>query len=128
MPVPYDYDAERGIVHARPRGELRLNDIGERFERVAADDTIRPGVVEYIHFDGITEILYDSQGSSVIPELYRPLREKKRIRATVFIAASDFHFGVARMVQIWFDIQGLGDSVVVVRSEAEADEFYDSLA
>lgn len=128
MPVPYEYDAEKGIIQVRPSGDLRLNDIGERLKRVAADDTIQPGAVEFIHLTDVTNIQYDSRESSLIPDMYRPLQEKKQIRATFFIGGSDFHYGAARMVQTWFDIHGLGKNVMVVRSEDEALRMLDELS
>ncbi|MCP4574125.1 MAG: hypothetical protein GY838_17325 [bacterium] len=128
MPVSFEYDAAKGIIHVRPRGNLLLSEVGERFKRVAADETIPPGAVEFVHLDGVDSFKYGSRESAGIPDMHALVRQKKRIKATVFIAESDYHFGVARMVQTWFDAAGLGLVVAVVRSEEEAYRFVDRLS
>ena len=55
MPVPYDYDQELNIVHARPYGEVRLLEILKFYQEILDDDEIAQGAIEVVHFENIKD-------------------------------------------------------------------------
>ena len=119
MPVKYDYDPESHILHARPYGKIAITDILGYFDAGAEDTDIPSGVIEVVHFDNVEDFLFSSDNAGTVPEKNKQLKDRKKIRGTIFVAGGDIQFGISRMFQILFEINDITENVIVVRTEDE---------
>ena len=122
MPVNYEYDPNLNIVQTRPYGELSTLEVGAYFKEVLNNGEVRTEFVEVVNFENVENFLFSSDEASTITRLYKELKDSKKVRATVFICMADMHFGIARMMQILFEINIPEHAVYAVRNEEEADK------
>ena len=127
MPVTYDYDPKLNILHARPYGDLTIEDIANYFTEVSKDTVIKPGVIEVVHFDTVENFPFSSNDALSIPGRYEDLKERKNIRYTIFVGRDDIHYGVGRMFQNLLEVDDQKYDVFVVRTEEEADDLINRL-
>jgi hypothetical protein len=53
--------------------------------------------------------------------MYGEFKERMKLKRTILIGESDIHFGIARMLQIIFEMKDIQRVVFAVRSETEAN-------
>jgi hypothetical protein len=122
MPVIYEYDSSLNIIHARPYDTLSIREIGDYFNSITKDKDIRKGIIEVVHFMNVDEFLFSSSEALIIPKIYGEFKDKMKLKRTILIGKSDIHFGIARMLQIIFEMNELKGVVFAVRSETEASK------
>jgi len=121
LPVKYEYDPKLSILHARPHGELSIADIANYFHEVSNDNKIGQEIIEVVHFDDVVDFRFSSDNATSIPQQYKEVQERKKIRATIFIAKDEIQFGIARMFQILFEINDIKEGIFVVRTDKKAE-------
>lgn len=121
MPVAYEYDSNRNIIHARPFGDLSINDIVRYFMEVAEDNSVRPGIIEVVHLRDVENFLFTSKNALDIPRRHDEFMVRKNITCTIFVGRDDIHYGVARMFQNLFSLDDRYYTVFVVRTEEDAN-------
>lgn len=121
MPVVYDYDPVENIVHAWCDGYLSIAEIDHYFSDVGADDRIKSGVTEFIHLETVENFDFPSQTAAEIPRRFDKTRRIKQIETSILIAPGDLQFGLARMVQAFFENHLPEHGYFVVRSRSEAE-------
>ena len=122
MPVKYEYDSALNVIHAHPYDTLSIREIGNYFNDIKNDRQIRKGIIEVVHFNKVDEFLFSSSEALIIPKMYGEFKEGLKLKRTVLIGESDIHFGIARMLQIIFEMNDIQGVVFAVRSEIEANE------
>jgi len=121
MPIIYEYESTLNIIHTRPYGVLSLLEIGNYFNKVAKDPEINTELIEIVNFEKVEDFLFSSSEALIIPEMYRKFKDKTKLKGTIFIAESDIHFGISRMLQNILEMNDLHDGVFVVRDEEGAN-------
>lgn len=127
MPVKYDYDPRLSILHARPYGELTIDDIVNYFIKAEKDTEIETGIIEVVHFDNVENFSFSSDDALTIPRRYEDLKKRKNVRCTIFVGRDDIHYGVGRMLQNLFEVDDVNYNVFVVRTEEEASDLIKKL-
>ena len=122
MPVKYEYDSALNVIHAHPYDTISIREIGNYFNDIKNDRQIRKGIIEVVHFNKVDEFLFSSSEALIIPKMYGEFKEGLKLKRTVLIGESDIHFGIARMLQIIFEMNDIQGVVFAVRSEIEANE------
>jgi hypothetical protein len=121
MTVSYEYDSALNIIHARPSDTLSIREIGSYFNDIMNERKIRQGIIEVVHFKNVDEFLFSSSEALIIPKMYGEFKERMKLKRTILIGESDIHFGIARMLQIIFEMKDIQRVVFAVRSETEAN-------
>jgi len=122
MPVKYEYDSKLSILHARPFGDLTIDDIVNYFIEVAKDIEIESVLIEVVYFDNVENFPFSSNDALSIPGQYEDLKGRKNIRYTIFVGRDDIHYGVGRMFQNLLENDDVDYDVFVVRTEQEAKD------
>ena len=122
MPIRYDYDQSQNIVKTYPYGELKTLEIADYFKEMIKDDEIRIGFIELVNFKNVENFRFSYDEAENILKAYNALNDEKNVRATVFIAEKDMHYGMSRMLQTLHEINNSGDNMFVVRTEKEAKQ------
>ena len=117
MPVRYEYDQDQSIVNTYPYGELSTLEIADYFKEMIRDDEIRIGFIEVVHFKDVENFRFSYNEAEYILKAYNALNDEKNVRATIFIAERDMHYGMARMLQTLHEMNNSGDNMFVVRTE-----------
>jgi hypothetical protein len=122
MPLRYEYDQDQNIVNTYPYDELSTLEIADYFIEMIKDDEIRMGFIELVNFENVENFLISYNEAEKIIKAYNALNELKNIRATIFIAERDLHYGMARMLQTLHEMNNSGDNMFVVRTEERAKQ------
>lgn len=122
MPIIYDYDSTTNTIHNRPYNTLSILEIGNYFNEVTNNDQIKSGIIEVVHFENVEEFLFSSSDALVIRKMYSEFKDKMKLKRTIIIGKSDMHFGIARMLQIIFEMNDVQGTVFAVRDEKEANK------
>ena len=122
MPIRYDYDQGQNIVNTYPYGELKTLEIADYFKEMIKDDEIRIGFIELVNFENVENFRFSYDEAENILKAYNALNDEKKVKATVFIAERDMHYGMSRMLQTLHEINNSGDNMFVVRTEEEAKQ------
>ncbi len=120
MPIDYSYDSEAKILHALCTGELTFEQVGNYFTTIEKDESIGKDITELINFKAVTDFNVSSANISDLPKLYEYAKNKKQINKTILICEKDLHFGIARMIRAFFEIDLPDHQLLPVRSEEEA--------
>ena len=121
MPIKYDYDADSNVIHCRPYGKLTVSEVDEYFQELVKNEQIQNGFLEIVHLKEVEDFLCASSEAQKMVESFRKIKDTKDINGTVFIGESDFHYGIARMFQLFNEVQSSEYSFIVVRSEKRAE-------
>lgn len=127
MPVRYEYDQERNIVNTYPYGELTTLEIADYFKEMIKDDEIRMGFIEVVHFKNVENFRFSYNEAEYILTAYNSLNNEKNVRATIFIAERDMHYGMARMLQTLYEMNNSEDNMFVVRTEEGIKQVIDEI-
>jgi len=127
MPITYAYDACSNVLHSYHSGVQTVSEICGHFEKIAADASIRQGYIEVVHCADDVEFDFNSQTARLIPIRFSELKDKKRIRAAIFIGATQLQYGIARMMKNLHEVYDPADDIRVVRSEEEAQKEINSI-
>ena len=122
MPVRYEYDQDQNIVNTYPYGELTTLEIADYFKEMIKDDEIRMGFIEVVHFKNVENFRFSYNEAEYILKAYNSLNDEKNVKATIFIAEKDMHYGMSRMLQTLHEINNSGDNMFVVRAEEEVKQ------
>ena len=122
MPIKYEYDAEKNVVHCRPFGKLSVPEVGDYFNDLMTDDRIRSGFVEVIHLDKVEDYLFSAFEAREIALSFEKIRKQKDVNGSIFIGRSELHFTIARMMQLFNELNNPGHSVLIVRREDQAEK------
>ena len=122
MPVRYEYDQDQNIVNTYPYGELCTLEIADYFKEMIEDDEIRIGFIEVVHFKDVENFRFSYNEAEYILKTYNSLNDEKNVRATIFIAEQDMHYGMSRMLQTLHEMNNSGDNMFVVRTEEEVKQ------
>lgn len=122
MPVSYTYDATENTLECVARGVVAISEVVDFFDAATADDGVGDGAIEVVYLDEVTDFRFSYAEARVIPHKVLALRRAKGVRATVIVAASDLHFGMARMIQIMDSLADPAYPVRIVRGAAQLPE------
>lgn len=122
MPLRYEYDQDQNIVNTYPYGELTTLEIADYFKEMIKDDGIRIGFIEVVNFKDVENFRFSYDEAASILRAYNALNDEKNVRATIFIAEIDMHYGMSRMLQTLHEINNSGDNMFVVRTEEKAKQ------
>ena len=119
MPIEYDYDPNTNIIHAYPYADLSVADIKQYLDDIIHDDSIADWPIGVVYFDKVDNFQFSSKDAINITTPVSNLREKKHIKATIFVGKSDLHFGIARMMQILHELNDPNYKTYAVRTDEE---------
>ena len=74
MPIEYEYDKKRNIVHACPFGEVSVSEIETYFKKLSSDGQIADGFVEVVHFEKVDNFMFSSDQASSIARVFDELK------------------------------------------------------
>ena len=121
MPVEYTYDRDANIIHAHPYGELTLPEIRAFFNDLIHDDGIRTQSLEVVHFERVAGFIFAWNEAVENIGMVDRLREKKAVKATIFVATDSTQYGISRMLQTLYDIHDAEYPTRVVASDEELE-------
>jgi hypothetical protein len=122
LPLRYKYDQDQNIVNTYPYGKLSTFEIADYFKEMIKDDEIRIGFIEVVNFKDVENFLISYNEAENILKEYNALNDKKNVRATIFIAERDLHYGMSSMLQALHEINNSEDNMFVVRTEEGAKQ------
>ena len=122
MAISYSFDPRRALIRVEPTGVVTSDDIRDFFNRLASDPECPDDAIEVVSSSQIADIEFHYSQATVLVREYQALREKKRIRATVFVSGSPLAHGVARMLQALFELEVPPHHVRVAGSPDEVEE------
>lgn len=128
MAIKYEYSPSSNIVHVCPHGEHSLKDVLNLFKDLINDVEIKHSFINVVDLENVERFLFDSREGEHIAQKSNGLKAKKKIRATVFIGKRDLAFGIARMMQIFHEINDPTYDVYVARSREEANGIIKGIA
>ena len=127
MPTTYEFDPNSGILHSYHSGRQTVNDVCDYFTAVTNDPTIKEGYIEVVHFADDVEFDFTSHTARIIPIRFSELKNKKDIKVTIFIGATQLQYGIARMMKNLHALFDPSDDIRVVRTPAEAQTEINSI-
>ncbi|HCP14234.1 MAG TPA: hypothetical protein DIT32_00350 [Peptococcaceae bacterium] len=127
MSIAYNVAEGGNKIMCFPKGALNLEDITGYFERLVNDDNIKPGALEIVHFDNGQDFQFGHDECKTITGSYRQVKERRNIKATIFVCGSTFAFGMARMLQTFFEMNVPGHKVFLVKGKDELPKVIDQL-
>lgn len=127
MPITYTYDPIRNILRSYNSGRMTVMHICEHFQKIADNPTIREGYIEVVHCAADTEYDFNSETARLIPIRFSELKSKKKLKAAIFIGASQLQWGIARMMKNLHEVYDPDDDIRVVRTEEEAEREIDNI-
>lgn len=81
------------------------------------DDEIRIGFIEVVHFKNVENFRFSYNEAEYILKAYKSLNDEKNVRATIFIAERDMHYGMARILRTLHEMNNSGDNMFVLSTE-----------
>jgi len=120
MPITYEFDPSSRILRSYHSGKQTVPAICEYFQRVIDDPTVKKGYIEVVHFADDVAFDFTSNTARIIPFYFSELKNKKKIKVTIFIGATQLQFGIARMMKNLHELSNPDDDVRVVRTTEEA--------
>ena len=121
MPIDYRYDGTSGLIEIRCFGELTIAEISRYFVDLAADERVPRGAIEMVDLEAVEDFSVSSAEASTMPDNYELAQREKAIVATILIAPNDANFGMARMIQAYFETNMPDHVFTVVRSRPDAE-------
>ena len=120
MPIKYEYDQKLNIVHTNPYGEVSVSEIDTYFKKLSSDPQIADGFVEVVHFEKVDKFIFSSDQATSIARIFGELKVQKGVSSTIFIGATDLHYGIGRLFQTLMELSSLDHVVYVIRNAEEA--------
>ena len=120
MPVNYSYIRENHTIDIYCSGCLTITEINQYFIDIDNDDGIPRETIEIVDLTGVNDFPVTSIEASAMPALYRKAHDGKAIQGTILIGAGEANYGMARMIQTYFNSIMPGHAFIVVRSREEA--------
>lgn len=114
MPLDYEIIPELGLVHSRAWGVLSDAETMAHYARIAQDPSFQPSFSLLCDLRGVNHI-------EAAPQTLRDLARSSTFAPgtrRAFIVHNDEHFGIARMLQAFCELQGA--TVGVFRTLREA--------
>ena len=102
MPASYKIDKERRLVMTSGTGVLTKEDIQGHMDRLLADPEFDPTFSQLVDFREITAVEFG-------PEEVRQFAQRKiysSISRRAFLVTNDLQFGLARMFEIYRELNG----------------------
>ncbi|MBU0965315.1 MAG: hypothetical protein KKA54_02930 [Proteobacteria bacterium] len=127
MPVTYKYDPGSNILHAYQTGIQTVADVCDYFKKITHDPTIHEGFFEVVHFSDDVEFDFNSHTARIIPIRFAEMKNKKHIKVTILIGATQLQYGIARMMKNLHELYEPADDIRVVRTQEEAQREIDSI-
>ena len=116
--MAYDYriDRDRCVVYVRMSGPLTLPEIRQLADRLAADPDVTPGIAELID-------LREATAEGVSADDLRNIAAATLDSATrrAFVTSDVLTYGLARMFEIYRELNRKPDKVAVFREVAAAE-------
>jgi hypothetical protein len=116
MPLAYQIDPDLRVVRTRAWGALGDAEIRAHYRQIGADPSFQPTFGLFCDLRGVTQI---EAGPDSLRELARLSTFAPDTRR-VFLVYHDEHFGLARMLQAFCELEGTTAAVFRQLSEAEA--------
>jgi hypothetical protein len=127
MPITYEYNPSSNILHSYHSGRQTVSRICDFFLQVISDPTVKNGFIEVVHFADDIEFDLTGHTARKIPIYYSEMKNNKNLKATIFIAATQLQYGIARMM---INLHGVFDpthDVRVVRTPEETQREINSI-
>lgn len=115
MPTHYELNRAKGIVRSWATGVLTEDESRAHYKKLAADPEFDSSFDQICDLTDVTDL---EASRSFLQELAMKSVFSENSRRA-FVAPSDLHFGLARMLQVFCDIEG--SEVGVFRTIAEAE-------
>lgn len=115
MPTAYDIDAAAQVVRSSAEGRLTEQESWDHYARMKADPAFSPTFRQLCDLRQVTEI------EASAPFL-RTLAKRSVFAPGVrraFVAAKDYYYGLARMLQVFAEAEGTEVGVFRTMEEAE---------
>ena len=117
MPVTYSVDPVLRLVRTRAEGVLTELETSELYQRIRKDPAFEPGFSQLCDLTVVDEI---QTSAPYLRELARQSIFSKGARRA-FVTSQLFHYGLARMLQSFCEIEGT--EVAVFKTMAEAEDW-----
>ena len=121
MSIEYNVSENGTRIETFPKGALDLEDTIDYFERLKNDNTIKPGAIEIVYFNQVTNFKISYLESDKITDTYQEPKALRMIEGTIFVCETDLAYGIGRLLQVLHKIKNAEHKVVVVRSESELE-------
>lgn len=102
MPLDYEIDREHRLVHSRAWGSVTDADTKAHYQRIATDPAFDPGFNLLCDLRGVTQI---EAAPATLRELAKFSTFSRGTRRA-FVVFEDEHFGLARMLQAFCEMEG----------------------
>ena len=98
-----------------------MKEVSSYFDALVEDSSVARDAIEVVRFRNVADFKISFSDCQNIVQAYRNPKNHKRIKATIFVGETDLAYGIARMLQIAFEMEMPEHSVSVVRSDDELD-------
>lgn len=115
MPVTYSVDPVLRLVRTRAEGVLTESETSDLYQRIKADPAFDPGFSQLCDLTVVDEI---QTSAPYLRELARQSIFSRGSRRA-FVTSQLFHYGLARMLQSFCEIEGTEVAVFKTMAEAE---------
>lgn len=127
MSIAYNVAEGGNKIMCFPKGALNLEDITDYFKRLVNDDNIKQGALEIVNFDNGQDFQFSHDECNTITRKYLDVKESRKIKATIIVCGSTLAFGMARMLQIFFEMNVPEHKVFLVKGKDELSRVIDQL-
>jgi hypothetical protein len=122
MSIEYNVSQNGLRIDTRVKGVLDIKQTIEYFDKLKVDERIKPGAIEIVNFNDVTDFKLSYLESGKITKNYQEPKEYQLINTTIFVCKTDLAYGIGRMLQTLHEITNPKHVVKVVRSENELDD------
>ena len=116
MPLDYQIDPHHGVVRTRAWGSLADAEIRAHYQHIAADPRFQPTFHLFCDLRGVTQIEAARDSLRDLARLSTFGPDTRR----AFLVYHDEHFGLARMLQAFCELEGTTAAVFRQLADAEA--------
>ena len=123
--VPIEYKVSKNGLRIKtvPKGYLDFKATKNYFDNLKNDKRIKPGAVEVVLFDNVTDFEISDKESERIAHCYQETKALRLIGKTIFVCGTLLGFGIARMLKAFHGFVNPDHIVEVVKSESEIEEY-----
>jgi|GEM_PF-6835329 len=119
MAITYSVDNAGKKIECICQQKINLQDILDYFMRLLKNNRISHGAVERVRFDKCEKFHFTYDECVIIAKKYFAVKQQKGIKTTEFICRSPLAYGMARMLQMAFEMHGPAHEIVIAENSGE---------
>ena len=99
MSIEYNYEPSLHILHVNLNDIIYVQDVLDHFKNVIEDNVIEDVAIEIINFENVKDFAMAQDEAVSIRTVFAKFKLDKKLVASVVIASTPFHQGLAKMLE-----------------------------